>query len=382
MLSLQAENDELRLQEIEDRRRITQLIEFDPLVAAKSGAAQPQASYDGLMLKIESLSAQLNEQKQLGNERVAALLEDRRIREQEEATHRALMNQQLDAASQKLKKTEELLRIATKDAILARRDKQQAEERALLVADELAVEKRQHQEEMSATRRRALEEVRELKEHGESKLDDIASNLRRQLKLREEELASIGSVHTATRAQLEKRVSDLELKNQKLVDQNRALELRRHQDLEGWTADVTNLRKLLVAVDKKLHEMRLVERLGEDDRLDTILAHIRQKTPQVDPDAIKGLASGGLPGSRDAQKAQGGSRRPQSATIKMGSKAAGGSGGAQGGGEGGSEASSFSVKGELAKGLGDVKSKIKQLEEKLAAKKKAVAAQSQPKGDK
>lgn len=78
LLSLQAENDELRLQEIEDRRRITQLIEFDPLVAAKSGAAQPQASYDGLMLKIESLSAQLNEQKQLGNERVAALVEDRR----------------------------------------------------------------------------------------------------------------------------------------------------------------------------------------------------------------------------------------------------------------------------------------------------------------
>ena len=30
--------------------------------------------------------------------------------------------------------------------------------------------------------------------------------------------------------------------------------------MEGWTADVTTLRKMLVAIDRKLHEMRLVER--------------------------------------------------------------------------------------------------------------------------
>lgn len=292
------------------------------------------------------------------------------------------MNQQLEAASQKLKKTEELLRIATKDAILARRDKQQAEERALLAVDELAAEKKQHHEEMAATRRKAVEEIRELKDQGESRLDDIASNLRRQLKMREEELASIGSVSTATKAQLEKRVSDLELKNQKLTEQNKALELRRHQDLEGWTADVTNLRKLLVAVDKKLHEMRLVERLGEDDRLDTILAHIRNKTPQVDPDAIKGLSGGATGpggGGRDASKGGGASKaaRPKSAVNKVqGSRTVAGEQGGSGQGDGGSEASSFSVKGELAKGLGDVRSKIKVLEEKLAAKR-ALAAQSQ-----
>jgi hypothetical protein len=35
---------------------------------------------------------------------------------------------------------------------------------------------------------------------------------------------------------------------------------RRYQDMEGWTADVTQLRKTLTSVDRKLHEMRLVER--------------------------------------------------------------------------------------------------------------------------
>lgn len=40
----------------------------------------------------------------------------------------------------------------------------------------------------------------------------------------------------------------------------RQLELRRHLDTEGWTADVTALRRTLNAVDRKLLEMRLVER--------------------------------------------------------------------------------------------------------------------------
>lgn len=58
------------------------------------------------------------EQKQLANERITALLEDRRIRDEEEQAHRSHLNQQLEAAAQKLRKTEEMLRQATKDAIL------------------------------------------------------------------------------------------------------------------------------------------------------------------------------------------------------------------------------------------------------------------------
>ncbi len=34
----------------------------------------------------------------------------------------------------------------------------------------------------------------------------------------------------------------------------------RHMDMDGFTADISYLRKMLTAVDRKLHEMRLVER--------------------------------------------------------------------------------------------------------------------------
>ena len=31
-------------------------------------------------------------------------------------------------------------------------------------------------------------------------------------------------------------------------------------DMEGFAADVTNLRKMLSSIDRKLHEMRLIDR--------------------------------------------------------------------------------------------------------------------------
>ena len=44
-------------------------------------------------------------------------------------------------------------------------------------------------------------------------------------------------------------------------EQVRQLEVRRALDAEGWLNDVTILRKQLAAVDRKLHQMRLMDRL-------------------------------------------------------------------------------------------------------------------------
>ena len=58
--------------------------------AAEGGTSQrvlrtvylPAANADALQLKVESLQAQLAEQKQLASERIAALMQDRTLREQ------------------------------------------------------------------------------------------------------------------------------------------------------------------------------------------------------------------------------------------------------------------------------------------------------------
>lgn len=44
-------------------------------------------------------------------------------------------------------------------------------------------------------------------------------------------------------------------------EQVKQLEIRRALDAEGWLSDVTILRKQLAAIDRKLHQMRLMDRL-------------------------------------------------------------------------------------------------------------------------
>ncbi|GFR40782.1 hypothetical protein Agub_g1396 [Astrephomene gubernaculifera] len=326
LLALQAENDELRLQEIQDRKTIQQLLAGPQAPANRN---LPGPNVDQLLLQIESLHAQLNEQKQLASERIAALLEDRRIRDQEEETHRRSLSQQLEAATERLQRVEEQLRTTTKDYILGRREKQAAEERALECQATLARERQSFLEQLAEQRKRAAAELSALKQEADAKLDDVATNLRNQLKLKEEELINLSSVHNTSVSQYDKRIAELELRAARLTESNRQLELRRHLDCEGWTADVTALRKTLTAVDRKLHEMRLVERLEDDDRLDAILQHLRKKAPKV---PLPGPGPGGVSSvTGDTQ----------------------------------------SVKSALAEGLRDVRGKVKELELRLAEKQRS-----------
>lgn len=48
----------------------------------------------------------------------------------------------------------------------------------------------------------------------------------------------------------------------RLSEANRSLEQRRQLDCDGWQADITLLRKSLAAVDRKLLQMRLIDRWG------------------------------------------------------------------------------------------------------------------------
>lgn len=77
------------------------------------------------------------------------------------------------AQASKLKRTEELLRESTKDAILARRDAQSAQERALSDGASAASERAALSAELAALRRKASEDVRSIKQQGDSKLDDV-----------------------------------------------------------------------------------------------------------------------------------------------------------------------------------------------------------------
>jgi coiled-coil domain-containing protein 77 len=191
LLALQAENDGLRLQEVEDRARIKQLLALTRPVEQKvvygsgssaggsgggsssengphcnavfprgegRGRAQraagatarpggppppappperilrtvylPTAQAEVMSLKCEALQAQLAEQRRFAAERIAALQEDRSIRERDAAAHAAVQAANIEDLADKLRGAEEALRRTTRDYILARQQRDGAQQEA------------------------------------------------------------------------------------------------------------------------------------------------------------------------------------------------------------------------------------------------------------
>ena len=180
LLKVQAENDELKLQEVEDRRRIQHLLQLmnpaepevafsresppgepaatasyakntanadirarltvpkptpkeskaetaspDPAPAKNTaGAARtvflPAQNVETLKLEVASLKGQLRDQRKFSEERVAALLEDRRIRDADEVMQKEQYEKKASELRNRLARTEDLLQKATKDFILAK----------------------------------------------------------------------------------------------------------------------------------------------------------------------------------------------------------------------------------------------------------------------
>ncbi len=78
--------------------------------------------------------------------------------------------------------------------------------------------------------------------------------------------------HKLIRGQLEGRAVDAERRSARLAAHNKQLQLRRAQEMEGWAADVSQLRKRIAAVDRQLRQQALLMRLPDGDVRDAALA--------------------------------------------------------------------------------------------------------------
>lgn len=169
VLRLYAENDRLKIHELEDRKKIQKLLSLSktttpeityfhhqppakavisqhlprdkdsdgrtyrrrPLTGrgpgghkrdstgnvrpAKSTAENAEDNNQSLALQIESLQAQLEEQTKLAKEQVDGLLEDRRVHMEEQQAQRERDSDKIKMMQEKLKKTQDLLYDSTKD---------------------------------------------------------------------------------------------------------------------------------------------------------------------------------------------------------------------------------------------------------------------------
>lgn len=325
LLKIQAENDELKLQEVEDRRRIQHLLQLmnpaEPVVefSRDAGPTQPSsASYakntanadirarltvpkptpkdssdkdsnapspapasqnnagvartvflpaqnvETMTLAVTSLKGQLADLRKFSDERVAALLEDRRIRDADEILQKREYEKKAVELRHRLARTEDLLQKSTKDYITARTSPYIVQEQQALLELELT--------KLSGERREMQSTIASAKNDAsviaKAEADTYVNQFKDQMQRR-----------SAIATQYELRIKELERENKKVKKSHKDLEQRRVMDLEGFTSDVTTLRKLLSAVDRRLHQTRLAQRLDDDERLDALLEQLERRAP-------------------------------------------------------------------------------------------------------
>ncbi|CAD5116961.1 DgyrCDS5800 [Dimorphilus gyrociliatus] len=332
VLRLYAENDRLKIREIEDRKKIHLLLSLsglterevsyflkeppsaaviqqklpqklrqelerlhlDEKIYPKQGSKkfsskdpkkkQTNGIYErdneSLALQVEALQAQLAEQTKLAKEQMEALLEDRRVRQEESDTRASRDQEKLRQMQEKLNKAQDLLYDSTKQFLQQRADSRAQElaavkEKDLLLRQlddakcklERTITFNPHQDidtnsfDSTDNKLHAEEEITILRDDCE-KAQELAEMYREQVIQLEEELSKIreeGDVGKELfKERAEKMAKRLDLMNQRYQE----LEKRRILEVEGFKTDIKNLREKIKSLEKQL--FRITIGVGDD----------------------------------------------------------------------------------------------------------------------
>ncbi|XP_060602572.1 coiled-coil domain-containing protein 77-like isoform X2 [Ruditapes philippinarum] len=318
VLRLYAENDRLKIRELEDKKKIQQLLALsgtpdheityfhkEPPAKAvveqkapkrpqsanlqnkKDGKKQTQGSAkssvalsaddkyhhdnQALTLQVESLQSQIQEQAKLAKEQVQALIEDRRVKEEELETRRQRDEAKIHTLTEKLHKTQDLLYESTKDFLELRYQGRGHERNWMAEKDKLLRDLDQCKQQMNRNnikedilnssnlyenRSHYIEELKSL-EYQLQQSQKLSEMYREQVIQLEDELSRIREEGDVTRDIFkdrgEKMSKRLKLMNQRYQD----LERRRNLEVEGFKTDIKNLRTRLKEVERQLYKVTI-----------------------------------------------------------------------------------------------------------------------------
>lgn len=334
-LRLYAENDRLKIRELEDRKKIQQLLTLVgseeealtyfhkepphkvivPQCIKKHGRTENRSSRNDhkrtgskittavsptipenyqrdnqtLLLQVEALQSQLQEQTQLAKEQIDALLEDRRIRVEEVHVQHERDKEKIRTLADKLQKTQNILYESTRDYLQLKFEGRDVEKVWMAEKDHLLQEldkctmlrNRHCENETQLLQEFPVEhEIQRVQSEEIKSLQDqlnqahrLADMYREQCVTLEDNLAHIQEEGDIGR-QLFKERSEKTVKRLHLMTRRyEALEKRRAMEVEGFKNDIKLLRQRLKDVEKQLFKVTLG--IGPDQDL-AILHEVRQ----------------------------------------------------------------------------------------------------------
>ncbi|XP_071123514.1 coiled-coil domain-containing protein 77-like [Mytilus edulis] len=316
VLRLYSENDRLKIRELEDKKKIQQLLSLSgtteseityfmkeppakaiveqkkrPTTAPsnnlrngmkkkqlpvsdrrQSMSPNPEEKYkhdnEVLVLQVEALQAQLQEQTKIAKEQVEALMEDRRVKDEELETRRQRDEAKIHTLTEKLHKTQDLLYESTKDFLELRYQGRANERQWMAEKDRLlreldsAKDKGNGQDSLlnmsvaTEARSHYAEEVKTL-DYQLQQAQKLAEMYREQVIQLEDELSRIREEGDVTReifkGRSDKMTTRLTMMNQRYQD----LERRRNLEVEGFKNDIKNLRSRLKDVERQLYKVTM-----------------------------------------------------------------------------------------------------------------------------
>ncbi|NXS78062.1 CCD77 protein, partial [Erpornis zantholeuca] len=333
VLRLYSENDRLKLRELEDRKRIQQLLallgtddgevtyfhkepphkaktqeqeDASNTVGTERNTSKPTAKGEKagspekykrddetLLLQVKALQAQIEEQTRLAKEQVEALLEDRRIQMEEAEVRHRRDQEKIKAITEKLHKTQNLLYESTRDFLQLKFDARANEKAWMAEKDSLMRKLRKDLDQLAFSTESGKVKQRELKkmiqeEDGASKLHSREIKLLQDKLMQEKHMSQMyreqcvsleGEVarireERDTGKELFKERSEKMGKRLKMMTQRcEALEKRRSMEVEGFRNDIKQLQQKLKDVEKQI--FKVAHNLGPEQDL-AILREVRQ----------------------------------------------------------------------------------------------------------
>ncbi|KAG8012500.1 Coiled-coil domain-containing protein 77 [Nibea albiflora] len=294
-LRLYAENDRLKIRELEDRKKIQHLLALVGPDAGEITYFHREPPH-----KVEALQAQMEEQTRLAKEQIESLMEDRRIKTEEAQAQQHRDQERITALTDKLQRTQNLLHESTRDYLQLKFDTRAHEKGWMVEKDRLLRELDSCQNRLrkagssgaetgrtwqpsSSTalllQRPQPESQQTHKEELKTLQEDLkqahrlAEMYREQCITLETELAQIREEGDVGREIFKERSDKMAKRLQLMTQRYEALEKRRAMEVEGFKTDLKHLRQKFKDVEKQLLKATL--NIGPNQDL-AILHEVRQ----------------------------------------------------------------------------------------------------------
>ncbi|KAG3292677.1 coiled-coil domain-containing protein 77 isoform X1 [Ictidomys tridecemlineatus] len=241
------------------------------------GSKHYQGDIETLILQVEALQVQLKEQSKFSREQVEGLMEDRRIRLEEIQVQHHRNQDKIKELTKSLHHTQELLYESTKDFLKLRFENQTKEKTWMLEKDQLMSKIKQYrmQNKKKDDKIGKVMPVLHDSHHTQNEyIKSLKDKLAQEKKLSnmyqeqcialEEELAKIREEEGVRREIFKDRSNKMSKRLQIMTKRYEALEHRRMLEVEGFKTDIKVLRQRLKDLEQMLYKVTINTRANQD----------------------------------------------------------------------------------------------------------------------